>query len=80
MIYNYSGSDTKVGGEFYGFEINNSKKGKSGVSKFPFDATIFINMIYSYVKSLIVSLPLFSSSEMIESYTCCVKYYYDEKL
>ena len=70
MIYNYSGSDTKVGGEFYGFEINNSMKGKSGVAKFPFVAKIFINRVYSYVKSLIVSLPLFASSEMIESYSC----------
>jgi hypothetical protein len=65
LIYNYSGSDTKIGGKFYGFEINNSKKGKSGVVKFPFDATMDVNRVYSYVKSLTVSLPLFASSEMI---------------
>ncbi len=80
MIYNYSGSDTKIGGEFYGFEISNSKKGASSVVKFPFDATIYVNRVYSYVKALIVSLPLFWSNEMIESYYYCVKYFYDEKL
>jgi len=53
-------------------------KGKSGVAKFPFVATIFINRVYSYVKSLIVSLSLFSSSEMIESCSYWVEYYYDE--
>ncbi len=47
LIYIELGYDAKVGGKFFGFEIDNSKKGKSIVVKFPFDATIFVISVYS---------------------------------
>ena len=80
FIYIKSGSDAKVGDEIYGLDINNSKKGKSNVYNFPFVATINTIRVYSYVKSLIVSLPLFGSREIIESYISNVIYEDEEIL
>ena len=80
FIYIESGSDTKVGDEIYGLVINNSNKGKSNVDTYPFVATINAIRVYSYFKSLIVSLPLFGSREIIESYNSYVKYENDEIL